>query len=823
MGRDLNAARSADRAKQVSVPVQEHLSLELEAAEIRNAEPEPIALHPMSVPVQRSFRWTVWLLTSIGVIAIMALGFFAERRYGGEEPTLYNIPYTFVHENRVAFPVYGFWYRAAYDKLFVHPPTHYLEVGLLMKAGVPLYYAEAIPVVALSILCLLLIATARFSPAIQLGLLAGMIFGVGWVSVLGGVDFSFHLRPDAHMAFALLAGFLALQTARVQNWEPKRLFLGSFLVTYGSTLHYPALFAWAGVLFFVAFAIRDLAWRPLGGRLLIILAGGCLAGIPYLVFHLLPSLPDLQRYSEYVSTAHIRDTIRENFDVYRGLLQLDESWYFPGLIYGWPLTEALRFSVPPFAAAVGLLVWRRETRPLALSVLPFMCFLFFISSRKLSSYYHMDCVLLLIAVWVWLAIGWMKMASHLPERVQILMPPVFGCLVVGLFWVGTPEFANVRLKFHRHEFSTLRALAKNIMGPNALVASIHPLWYFSGGSEWFDLTNDLLQNPPKIDPHTYWSRFDAVAVFNEFTMGTSTGANEASLYKDGILRLRGFLESKVASEHRWVWLSPRKDRPVEGFVWRKGGLWQFRESPGGAVVVISVITANRAGLTKAFAPIEYWAMDLPKTSDNPHPPSLLFMLLERQQFDRGKPILKDEVPVEIVAGSLQAVDPNSFPIPTRQEDEIRIPRSYAEMLVSLAVPRPGSPAVPLRLSLVANDAQAERLDSGSYHIKADAVEWERLAVASIPGVVEGHDYRVTLDIQMEKGGVALQILSGKDAKVLETIYQEVPLKHASKSFVFHAPDDQPVSLSVGAWNVHELSPISVTVSTPVVQDVTLTR
>jgi hypothetical protein len=102
--------------------------------------------------------------------------------------------------------------------------------------------------------------------------------------------------------------------------------------------------------------------------------------------------------------------------------------------------------------------------------------------------------------------------------------------------------------------------------------------------------------------------------------------------------------------------------------------------------------------------------------------------------------------------------------------------------------------------------------------------WEPLAVANIPGVIEGHDYRISVDLQMETGGVMIQLVSGAaDRRILETLYQEVPVKRISKVFVFHAGNGYAPTLSVGAWNVFKLSPISVTVGNPVVQEVQLAR
>ena len=783
-----------------------------------------ILVEDQSSALERSVvRWTARSLALIGSIGILLMGFFAERRWGSEEPTLFNIPFTYVHDGTLALRVYGYWYRAAYDQLFVHPPTHYLEIAQLMKLGVPLYYAEAIPVVSLSILCLVLIVTSRFTPVLQMGLAAGVTFGMGFIAVTGGVDLSYHLRPDLHMALALLAGLIALQAARLQNWENKRLLLGSFLVTYASTIHYPALIAWVGIVVFVILVFRDLPWRQSCWKLSLMVVGGSLAGVPYLLLHLLPNLAYLQQYSNYVSIAHIGDTIRQNASYYRGILQSLNYWNFPGLVYAWPLKEVLRFSIPPFMAAVFLLTWQKQTRALALGVLPFTVFLYAISSRKMSPYYDLECMLLIIGVWVWAALGWMKLTAFLPGRSRILAAPLFGLLVTGLLFGCTPEMANVQLKLQQHEFTLLRSLSKEIMGPNATVASIHPLWYFSGAAQWFDLTNDLLSNPATADPRTYWSRFENIAVPHTTSFATNTGANEASLYATGILRIRGFMGSRIAPEHRWVWLSPTNEHPVDGFVWTDGKLQRFRQSTEGKFLVVSAVTSDEQAMLKALAPIQYWESDMPKRPGEQGPRSLLIMLLPEQNVESQPGIFGEGKPLETIRGTLQTVDPKSFSGPPAASDDVKIMRSYAEFLPSVATAAPSSSRFPLTFRSATPGVNVAQAGSNGYRISFGTSQWGVLALAEIPPPAEGHYYQVSLDMEMEKGGATIQVLSGPTMIPVVTVYQETTVKHATKSFVFQAAGAEPLRIAIGAWNPNAVAPVDVTVRNAVIQEVQLAR
>ena len=763
------------------------------------------------------------MVALIGAISIVLMGFFTERHWGSEEPTLFNIPFTYLHDGRLALRVYGYWYRAAYDQLFVHPPTHYWEIARLMKLGVRLYYAEATPVIVLSILCLFLIVTSRFSPVLQLGLAAGITFGMGFIAVTGSVDYSFHLRPDAHLAMALLAGLLALQASRLQNWENKRLVLGSFLITYASTIHYPALFAWVGIVVFVFLAFRDLAWRQSLRKVLLMVLGGSLAGVPFLVLHLLPNLAYLKQYSNYVSVAHIRDTIVQNASYYREILQSINSSTFPGLIYAWPLKETLQYSIPPFLVAVILLLWRKQTRAMALGVLPFALFLFAVSSRKMAPYYDLECVLLLVGVWGWVATGWMKLAAFLPGRSRILAAPLFGLLVTGLLVGCTPEMANVRLKPQQHEFTLLRTLSKEIMGPTATVASIHPLWYLSGAARWFDLTNDLYSNPATMDPRIYWSRFDAIAMPHTNSFATNTGVNEASLYATGILRLRGFLGSRIAPKHRWVWLSPTTEHPVDGFVWTDGKLQRFRQSTEGEYVVVSALTSDQQAMLKALSPIQYWENDMPQRPGEQHPRSLMIMLMPAQNFDSRSGIFKEGPPLEVIRGSLQTVDPNSFTGPSSQSDQVEIFRSYAEFLPSVATAAPGSSRVLLKFRSPGYGVDVAPAGPNGYRIRSKEAQWGVLAIAEIPKTVAGHYYQISLDMDMAKGGTTIQVLSGASMTPMVTIYQETTVEHAPKSFVFQVAGEEPFRIAIGAWNPNKVAPVDVTIRNATIQEVQLTR
>ncbi len=764
---------------------------------------------------------TVSLLSVAGAVCFLLMAFFTERVWGGEERALYNIPYTYVHEGKVAFPAYAYTSGILYDRLFVHPPAHYVEIAYLMKLGLPLYYAEALPALFWAIVCLVLVATAKFSFTAKLGLLCGVIGGVGWVATIGFWDYGFHLRPDAHMAFALLAGFLALAAAQVQSWEVRRFFVGALLVTYGSTIHYPGWCAWLGLAAFL-FAARGLPWREYRIRLIAAVLGVSLAGMPYVIFHILPNREYLRQYSTFVSWARIPEAIRANFPVYRDVANL-VSWKLPQMFYALPLNELFVLGIPPFAAALALLIWHRETRTMAFSLLPLSLFLFGIFERKLWSYFYLECMFVLIGVWLFVAWAWMKLAAFLPAKWGKLAGPLLAIVFLVGFGKYTPELTRVQWKRQRHEFGFLRARAKEIVGPNATIAAIHPLWYIAGARRWFDLTPELLRNAPPLDLRTYFSRFDDVAVLSMASLGTRTGINEASLYEQGILRLRGFLDSRNPPQSRLVFLSPRHELPVRGFYWADGKFFRFEKAPNGRLAIVSIVmSGDLQPFLNTLAPLRYWTLDLPNAAGQAIPRFVLVMLLDAQRYDRGDTMLAGVKPLEAIRGNAEQMDLLSMPPPADEVDPIDIPRSYSELLALIAKPSSAGLRASLQLS--------PYLENATVYPAPDNAKWfrvvakrpltgQRLASAEMPQLAEGRYYRIVLDLEMEAGGISIQAM--QNGQVLESLYREIPLKRASVSFVVQCKGGSPLQLVLAAYNSLGSAPVRLRMSEPALEEVHL--
>src|SRR6185437_1304761 len=132
------------------------------------------------------------------------------------------------------------------------PPVHYLEIGELMRLGIGLPYAEALPSTLLLLLALGIAATARYSAVVKVGLMYGIFASV---TGFGGLQLDQWmkaesldgLRPDIHVTLAWISGLLLLEAARLRSWPLWQVVLGSFLVTYASGVHYFGVVAWTGL------------------------------------------------------------------------------------------------------------------------------------------------------------------------------------------------------------------------------------------------------------------------------------------------------------------------------------------------------------------------------------------------------------------------------------------------------------------------------------------------------------------------------------------------------------------------------------------------
>src|SRR5215469_16719012 len=128
---------------------------------------------------------------------------------------LYNPSYMVARYGTLTYPVHGY-----YDEpVIVHPPVHVGEIGLLQRAGLPWYYAEAIPAAFLFLLAIALAARLPVAATVRLRLLFGT-------------------RPEGEVFASWMCGLLLMESGRLRQWNPARLFYGAFLMAWAAGVHY---------------------------------------------------------------------------------------------------------------------------------------------------------------------------------------------------------------------------------------------------------------------------------------------------------------------------------------------------------------------------------------------------------------------------------------------------------------------------------------------------------------------------------------------------------------------------------------------------------
>jgi hypothetical protein len=284
--------------------------------------------------------------------------------------------------------------------------------------------------------------------------------------------------------------------------------------------------------------------------------------------------------------------------------------------------------------------------------------------------------------------------------------------------------------------------------------------------------------------------------------------------------MRGFVTSHDAPSTRWVLLSEHHAKPVLGFFWKDGHFFRFDQAANGPLALVSLrVTGDYEPLVRALEPIEHWALDLPKNPDGSQP-FVLVLLMDAQRYEHGDALLAQTKVVEVVRGNSRELNPESLPRAS-ETDPIDIPRSYSELLGLVAKPSNTGLRSTVQLQPYANHAMVDRVEDKPNWLRAISAakftsEW--LLSAQLPPLVKGRYYRVTLDLEMERGGLATY--ASQDGMALQTVYREVALPHAQESFVIQTLSDSPVYLVIAAANERNgASTVRFRVSPPVVEEV----
>lgn len=499
---------------------------------------------------------TVVIAFALLVAAVVLLAAFGGERGGGlDELALFNPSYMLARHGELTYPVY----TGYFDKpVLIHPPLHVGLIGLLMRAGASWYYAEALPTAVLFLLAIAAIVRARWPAAVQLGLLYSIAFVVLLPTVV-----LFGTRPEGAVHAAWLLGAVLLESGRLEKWRPWLLAGGAFVLVWGCATHYYATPGLLGAAVYAGWVVRERGWRGARIPLIAIAGGGCLAGVPYLVFYIVPYWRDiLEAIRSAEGGVGFSEAVRWQSELYR-------QWSHRAGV-PWMLAMPLRAGIPLMFAIVPLLWWLRPLRALAIACVPLLAFITFGAAHKQYSYLVHEWGLWAAAVTACaLTLAESKLKRHLA------LP---GALLLSVSLVASAAGRLQAPRYRVHEADLARAATRDIVGANARVAARIGAWYTSGAAAL--LSFDYLSVAP--DPFSTLLRIDAAAEHPHMSDFLAPGKQEnlATWYADGRLSLRGFYFGESDAEMKIVLLSTRTLK-VHGYAFTREGLQRFDEDAAG--------------------------------------------------------------------------------------------------------------------------------------------------------------------------------------------------------------------------------------------------
>jgi hypothetical protein len=536
----------------------------------------------------------------------LAFAFLTDRDLHVDELGLFNPVYMFLRHGTMTYPAHGY-----FDSMVVHPPVHYLEIASFMKMGLDIFYAEAIPVTALTLLGILLVCIGPFPTYVKIGLIFGL-FTAPLVYSRTGLS-AFGLRPDTHVAVAWFSGLVALESGRLSGWDGKRLFLGAFLVTYASGIHYFAAPALTGVLVYMVWAWRRLPRADALRKISILVAGGAAFGLPYLVLFLWPFWTEIRAITTQVQgTGGVAQALERHLRQYEFSIMLFTADLGRMPLIATALVQAMRLQVPIFLIGTLVLTALPSTRGLGLASLPLPLFIL-VAPYKHAGYFIPETMLYLSAVGIVLAAGIIAAARLIHPKSGPAIGTVAAALVVGigmLRYSPAPAEMDVTLRPRVHQMTIARAAAREIVGPHALVGGRIGLWYITGAADWHDITRSGLQRTAvsSLDMLAYLDGFDALVEHPHMSdvSHNGQGATLSTWYLDGLLELKGFYFGRGARDNSYFVFERSAEEGVIGFGLDGHDLYRFDAGPDGDHVFVAAVCPLGTGVARLAAITPFW-------------------------------------------------------------------------------------------------------------------------------------------------------------------------------------------------------------------------
>jgi len=599
----------------------------------------------------------------VALLVVVSAYFTANRPTYMDEMALYNPSYMLAHYGTLTFPIHG------YENLpvIVHPPIHVGLIGLLCRLGFTWYYAEGTPTAIFLLLGIWIVVRGAFPAPVRLALLSG----IGFTMSARNLPVTwFGTRPEGELHAAWFAALLLLEAGRLGGWNRAKLFGGAFLLTWASSVHYYATPAVSGLAIYLVWAVFGLGWKRARPRLLALVGGAALFGIPYLALYIAPNWHSIAASIQSQTVGG--SSIGQHMALYRQWA----GWA------GFPLVLriALRPGVPLMIFSTAILAAVPSTRGMAFSSLPLQLGIFFFAFHKQPAYLAHEVVLMAaaLAVGAVVLLDWLARRPALPAWSRSIAVPLAAALLGGYLVTGFASLGNAVSFTHAqvHPGDLARAAAKRILGPNARVIGRMGAWYTAGAGSYYDHFHDMLLPESSFqDPVRYLENFDAAADYPHLSGSDSLNPEhrtQSYWYATGLLKLRGFYFSQEAGDLRIVLLSVNRPPKVVGYAGRQGKLYRFDESSSGDYDLTTATCPALPELEESrFGELYPWAsmgvLRLPES--DPRPPAVIVTVLARRGAAEPAGLLRRScLQTGRIAGLVSEADPSALIASLRRED-----------------------------------------------------------------------------------------------------------------------------------------------------------
>jgi hypothetical protein len=603
-------------------------------------------------------QWLVLLVAVVIAIAAFFYSFFKVSVVGGEDAGLFNPVYTFYHYGKMAYPAHLY-----FDAMVIHPPVQYWEIALLMKLGFGPMRAAGVLVFLPMLLILGLVLTSRFLTAAKLGLMVGA-FGIVFVLSVGTT-----IRPEPHLALAWLAGLIALESGRVEDWNLSKLALGGFLATYAGGLHYWGIPSMAMPLVYAVWVLWCLGWKQAIKPLLALTLGVSLFLVPYLLWFVLPHWEAIRAVLAGVqATGGMGEAIQVHLSIYQGLVSSLRGEASAYKFTSFLVLLGLLTGVPLILIAIAIWGSVPGTRGLAIagSILPL--FVVLGVKRKLSELYLLPELMLYTAG---LITGSILLLQWLAQRVsptrgrRMTALGLAGAITITLLSTATltlkDAFATATTDFTQH-WKVARAMGQEIIGQDALIASTTTTtWYTSGVAYWYHVGGDLgYPQFQQKDYQAYLGQFDSIPIEPlAWFVYDAKSLPIPEWYLNGKLYYQGFsaLPNAVFS---LLYLSAKRPTQVVGYGFWQDQLYRFEEQAAGKfvnAVLACKISGPRNNWYDPVSPAAKLSFSTYLASPAEGSPFITSFVMTREEYDRELPQMQQRCTVrDLIPGDLQPAD-----------------------------------------------------------------------------------------------------------------------------------------------------------------------